>query len=120
MSRLMPSTLALMAVQRQTAASRSARPPRMLQHGSAGGWPTWARTRPRTSAHAASFSAFLGHLLWDGVGVGVAGVGVGQLSPHALATVKTRTRLRATRRQAFGAMAAENPMVQRCLHVRVG
>uniref|UniRef100_A0A0A9EZG3 Uncharacterized protein n=1 Tax=Arundo donax TaxID=35708 RepID=A0A0A9EZG3_ARUDO len=63
MSRVMPSTLALMAVQRHTAASRSASPPRMLQHGSAGGLATSALTRPSTLAQAASLSAFLGHLL---------------------------------------------------------
>ena len=109
MSTVMPSTLALMAVQRQTAASRSARPPRMLQHGSAGGWPTSALTRPSTLAHAASLSACLGHLPpveGDG-GVGVGGVGVGQPPPQALATVK-RTRMRATRNKALDdAMAAE-------------
>ena len=108
MSRVMPSTLALMAVQRQAAASRSARPPRRLQHGSAGGFPTLAFTRPATLAHAASLSAFLGHLpLLDGDGdggVGVGGVGVGQPPPQALATAK-RSRLRATRRKALDAMA---------------
>jgi hypothetical protein len=121
MSRVMPSTLALMAVQRQAAASRSASPPRMLQHGSAGGLPTSALTRPATLAHAASLSAFLGHLPLDGdAGVGVAGVGVGHELPQALATVK-RTRLRATRRKALDAMddADEKHSAARrreCLH----
>ena len=125
MSRVMPSTLALMAVQRQAAASRSARPPRRLQHGSAGGFPTLAFTRPATLAHTASLSAFLGHLpLPDGDGeggvgvggVGVGGVGVGQPPPQALATAKRR-RLRATRRKALDAMATvcvKNPESDAC------
>ena len=120
MSRVMPSTLALMAVQRQAAASRSARPPRRLQHGSAGGFPTSALTRPATLAHAASLSAFLGHLpLLDGDGdggVGVGGVGVGQPPPQPLATAKRR-RLRATRRKALDAMATvcvKNPESDAC------
>ncbi|KAF8765463.1 hypothetical protein HU200_008609 [Digitaria exilis] len=116
MSRVMPSTLALMAVQRQAAASRSARPPRMLQHGSAGGWPTSALTRPATLAHAASLSAFLGHLpLVDGEGdggVGVGGVGVGQPPPQAVVVAVERTRMRATRRKALDAMGTEKKKKQ--------
>ena len=105
----MPSTLALMAVQRQTAASKSTRPSRRVQHGSAGTLPTSPLTRPSTLAHTPNLSAFSGHLPLDGGGGVVAGggggggVGVGQL-PQALATVKNR-RLRAKKRTALDAMA---------------
>ncbi|PWA90899.1 hypothetical protein CTI12_AA012750 [Artemisia annua] len=43
--RLMPKILAIMAVQRHTAASRSARPPMRVQHGVFGGVPTTRWTR---------------------------------------------------------------------------
>ena len=106
-----PSTLALMAVQRQTAASKSARPLRRLQHGSAGTLPASPLTRPSTLTHTPNLSAFTGHLpLDDGGGVegggggGTAGGvgGVGQL-PQALATVNKR-RLSAKKRTALDAM----------------
>uniref|UniRef100_A0A8R7QIF6 Uncharacterized protein n=1 Tax=Triticum urartu TaxID=4572 RepID=A0A8R7QIF6_TRIUA len=64
MLRTMPRTLALSAVQRHTAASRSARPPRRLQHLSPpplGGLPTPTFTRPSTLAQAPSFSVSVGH-----------------------------------------------------------
>uniref|UniRef100_K3YAV2 Uncharacterized protein n=1 Tax=Setaria italica TaxID=4555 RepID=K3YAV2_SETIT len=110
MSMTAPSTLALMAVQRQTAASKSARPPMRLQHGSAGTLPTSPLTRPSTLAHTPNLSAFTGHLPLDGGGEEggggggtTGGVGVGQL-PQALATVNRR-RLRAKKRTALDAMA---------------
>ncbi|KAK8703224.1 hypothetical protein V6N13_021549 [Hibiscus sabdariffa] len=63
--------LALMAVQRQTAASRSTRPWRSEQHGITGGEPTVALTKLSTFAHTPNLRASLGHLpRADGVGVG--------------------------------------------------
>ncbi|GMJ10983.1 hypothetical protein like AT4G22463 [Hibiscus trionum] len=77
MLRLMPKMLALMAVQRQTAASRSTRPWRKEQHGCTGGEPTVALTKLSTLAHTPSLRASLGHLpRADGVGVGF-GFGLG-------------------------------------------
>ncbi|KAL4354457.1 hypothetical protein GQ457_06G033140 [Hibiscus cannabinus] len=67
----MPSMLALMAVQRQTAASRSTRPWRREQHGCTGGEPTVALTKFSTLAHTPNLRASLGHLpRADGEGVG--------------------------------------------------
>ncbi|KAL4352078.1 hypothetical protein GQ457_06G037720 [Hibiscus cannabinus] len=79
MLRLMPKMLALMAVQRQTAASRSTRPWRREQHGCTGGEPTVALTKLSTLAHTPNLRASLGHLpRADGVGVGVGfGFGLG-------------------------------------------
>ncbi|KAK8710646.1 hypothetical protein V6N13_145960 [Hibiscus sabdariffa] len=69
--------LALMAVQRQTAASRSTRPWRREQHGCTGGEPTVALTKLSTLAHTPNLRASLGHLpRADGVGVGF-GFGLG-------------------------------------------
>ncbi|KAG9132882.1 hypothetical protein Leryth_014815 [Lithospermum erythrorhizon] len=76
----MPKTLALMAVQRQTAASRSARPPRRVQHGVFDCEPTTTLTKPpNKSAHTPSFNASFGHVGEGvvGVGDGVVGVGAG-------------------------------------------
>ncbi|GAA0167750.1 hypothetical protein LIER_22613 [Lithospermum erythrorhizon] len=75
----MPKTLALMAVQRQTAASRSARPPRRVQHGVFDCEPTTTLTKPpNKSAHTPSFNASFGHVGFEGdVGEGVVGVGDG-------------------------------------------
>lgn len=54
--------LALRAVQRHTAASRSTRPLRREQHGVTGGWPKVAFNNPfRTLAHTPSWSASRGH-----------------------------------------------------------
>uniref|UniRef100_A0A0A9BV99 Uncharacterized protein n=1 Tax=Arundo donax TaxID=35708 RepID=A0A0A9BV99_ARUDO len=76
--RLIPSTLALMAVHRQSAASRSTSPSSSEQHGSYGGEPILAFTRPSTLAHTPSFSASLGHDPWrPGFGVGGFGAGGG-------------------------------------------
>uniref|UniRef100_A0A0E0F765 Uncharacterized protein n=1 Tax=Oryza meridionalis TaxID=40149 RepID=A0A0E0F765_9ORYZ len=75
--RLMPSTLALTAVQRQTAASRSARPESSGQQSS-GPAPILTPTSPlSTLAHTLSFRASIGQRPWrwyDGVvGVGITG-----------------------------------------------
>ncbi|KAL4354498.1 hypothetical protein GQ457_06G037710 [Hibiscus cannabinus] len=79
MLRLSPKTLALSAVQRQTAASRSARPWMREQHGCTGGEPTTTLTKLSTLAHTPNLRASLGHLpRADGVGVGVGfGLGLG-------------------------------------------
>ncbi|KAL4326151.1 hypothetical protein GQ457_11G022810 [Hibiscus cannabinus] len=87
----MPKTLALIAVQRQAAASRSARPWRREQHGRTGGEPMVALTKPSTWAHTPSLRASLGHLpAGDGEGVGFGfGLGEGQ-EPQALTRQKKR------------------------------
>ncbi|KAL3829873.1 hypothetical protein ACJIZ3_018675 [Penstemon smallii] len=69
----MPKTLALMAVQRQTAASRSARPPMSEQHaaGFFGGLPTTTFTKSFSKlAHTPNFRVSLGHLPPLGPGLG--------------------------------------------------
>ena len=117
--RLMPRMLARRAVQRHTAASRSASPWISVQHGVLGGVPRLTLISPlSTLAHTPSFSAFLGHLLDGGGGHGVlvgdgggggGGVGFGQ-PPHA-ATSVTRKALLATssrtRDNAAGKLATE-------------
>ena len=78
--RLIPKMLALMAVQRQTAASRSKRPWMREQQGCTGGVPMVGLSKPASrSAHTPNLRASLGHLPppdGDGVGVGF-GEGVG-------------------------------------------
>lgn len=65
----------MIAVQRQTAASRSTRPLIRGQHGVFGGWPmVTLRRLPNTSAHTPSLSASIGHLPLDGLGLGFGGV----------------------------------------------
>lgn len=74
---LIPRMLALMAVQRHTAASRSRSPCSTEQQGKSGGFPTTAPTVPSsTLAHMPSFRASLGHLLEVGFGLGF-GIGLG-------------------------------------------
>lgn len=76
-TRLTPSALALMAVQRQSAASRSATPDSSGQQVSLALAPTTACTSPfSASTHASSFSVFTGHFPVgvDGAGAGVGGV----------------------------------------------
>ncbi|XP_039164915.1 uncharacterized protein LOC120291506 [Eucalyptus grandis] len=89
MFKLIPSTLALMAVHRQRATSKSAKPSSNAQHGLDGGVPTTTLTTPpRRSTHAPSFSVSLGH---------AAGGGDGDGSVHvwqALETVARRRRER--------------------------
>ncbi|KAI9174967.1 hypothetical protein LWI28_025444 [Acer negundo] len=99
MLRLIPKMLALMAVQRQTAASRSRRPWMTLQHGVTGGEPMVTFSKePSTSAHTPNLRASLGQEAEDGVGVGFGfgfgfgfGVGLGEgQDPQALTRVKKR------------------------------
>ncbi|CAK8562761.1 unnamed protein product [Lathyrus sativus] len=60
--RFIPKMLALRAVQRHTAASRSTRPFRREQHGVTGGWPKVIFNKPfRTLPHTPSLSASRGH-----------------------------------------------------------
>lgn len=78
--KLIPSTLALIAVHRQSAASKSAKPLINAQHLLEGGVPTIMLTSPKRSAQAPSFKVSLGHLAGvgeGGVGFGVGGVGFG-------------------------------------------
>lgn len=73
MSRLIPSTLALMAVHRQRATSRSTSPSRRAQQGLVGGVPMTTLTSPSRSAQTPSLRASLGH---DALGT-AGGVGQG-------------------------------------------
>ena len=70
--RFIPSKLALMAVQRQMAASRSARPFKRVQQGAVGGVPMTTPTNPPSKfAQTPNLRVSLGHLpLEAGVGVG--------------------------------------------------
>lgn len=72
MFKLIPRTLALMAVQRQTAASRLRRPSSTEQHGVSGGDPITALTGALSKfAQTPNLSASLGQLpVGDGVGFG--------------------------------------------------
>ncbi|KAM0926294.1 hypothetical protein ACQ4PT_003418 [Festuca glaucescens] len=75
--RLMPRTLALMAVQRQTAALRSASPDSSGQHCSVDGTPRLSLSRFSTLAHTPSFSVSIEQVPPPPVdGVGGAGVGI--------------------------------------------
>ncbi|KAI4376886.1 hypothetical protein MLD38_014594 [Melastoma candidum] len=100
MSRLIPSMLALMAVHRQSATSRSTSPSSNAQHGLVGGVPMTTLTSPRTSAHVASFRVSMGALcgrdgcrddrgrawlrlrLGRGEGAGAAGIGDDREEEH--------------------------------------
>ncbi|KAD3641195.1 hypothetical protein E3N88_30419 [Mikania micrantha] len=84
-----------MAVQRQTAASRSARPWMRLQHGLVGGEPSWTETKPSKSAHTPSFKVSLGQVPLVGFGFGF-GVGLPQV-PQPL-TMAKKSRLSARKR----------------------
>lgn len=93
--------LALSAVQRQTAASKSTRFSIRLQHGLTGGVPSVTFNKPlSTLAQTPNFKASVGHLPsfegggGHGFGVGFGfgfgfGLGPGQVL-HALTTVKKR------------------------------
>ena len=79
-----------MAVHRQTAASRSARPLMRVQHGLVGGEPTSTLTKPSKSAHTPSFKVSFGHVALVGFGFGLGsgfGVGLGQV-PQPLTMAK--------------------------------
>ena len=106
--RLIPRTLALIAVHRQTAASMSASPWRRVQHGLADEEPTSTPTKPPSRlAHTASFKVSLGQVGLLGLGLGVGfgfGLGVGfglgaglPQVPHPLTKAKKR-RLSARKR----------------------
>jgi len=80
--RLIPSTLALMAVQRQSAASKSAKSLIKAQQSLVGGVPIITFTSPKTLAQTPSFRVSLGQVGdADGgggqLGFGVGGVGFG-------------------------------------------
>lgn len=112
--RLMPKMLALMTVQRQTAASRSTNPSSKEQQGKVGGDPSLTFTSPSTSAHTPNLSASLGQVAPVGVGVGVGqgfGFGFGGLGtqPHlvhvqALPMDNRRRLARRKRAKLFEAM----------------
>lgn len=81
MLRLIPRMLALMAVQRHTATSRSTSPSRIAQQGVSGGLPTTAPTAPFSNlAHTPNFRVSLGQLFVaaePALGIGfVIGLGV--------------------------------------------
>lgn len=110
-SRLIPKTFALSAVQRQTAASRSANPSMRVQHGVFGGVPIVIPTNPPSkSPHTPSFRASIEQLAlpgltWGGGQYGFGfgfgfgfGLGVGQVS-HAVERLKN-TRF-STRKMAI-------------------
>lgn len=78
--KLIPSTLALIAVHRQSAASKSARPLINAQHLLEGGVPTITLTSPKRSAQAPSFRVSLGQCFWVGLGLGEDFGAVGQLA----------------------------------------
>lgn len=86
--KLIPSTLALRAVHKHNAASKSAKPLIKAQHLLPdGGFPMTMFTKPSTSAHTPSLSVSLGHLAGAGEGVGLGlglgeGVGVGLHEPQ--------------------------------------
>lgn len=73
---MIPRTLALIAVQRQTAASKSAKPWINAQHLLEAGDPTTILTSPKTSAQTPSFNVSLGHFCVVGGG-GVLALGGG-------------------------------------------
>jgi hypothetical protein len=79
-----PRMLALIAVQRQTATSRSTNPANTEQHGCSGGDPTIAPIGPSSKfAHTPNLSASLGQLLVEGLVFGIGngfgfGFGFGQ------------------------------------------
>ncbi|TYG58385.1 hypothetical protein ES288_D08G218000v1 [Gossypium darwinii] len=100
----MPKTLALIAVQRQTAASRSARPWRREQHGCTGGEPIVTLTKPSTFAHTPNLRASLGHLPFaegDGNGVGF-GLGFGE-GQESQALTREKKRMLSAKKRASDA-----------------
>lgn len=109
---LMPKTLALMAVQRQTAASRSARPSMRVQQGVFGGVPTTTWTKSfNKSAQTPNLRVSLGQtafpgggFLWWCLGFGAGG----QWAQVELTKVKKRRfreRRRAVVARAFEAIS---------------
>ncbi|WOG86259.1 hypothetical protein DCAR_0205460 [Daucus carota subsp. sativus] len=107
---LIPRRLALMAVQRHTAASRLTRPLRRLQHGSVGGAPT---TTPfislRISAQTPNFKASLGHFPTKGRVLRASGAGAGAGSGSGLGLMsqeltREKKRMFMARRRATEAL----------------
>lgn len=116
----MPRILALRAVQRHTAASRSTRFSISGQHGSLGGFPIFSLRRSSTLAHTPSFRVSTGHLPFDagpGLGLGCGGFGFGgagyQQPPQALAKVKKR-RLRPRKRAAVAGLLVAMARLTSC------
>lgn len=67
-----------MVVQRQTAASKSTRSFKRLQHGVVGGLPIVMPNKPfNRSTHTPSFNVSLGQAPFDGAGDGLLGLGEG-------------------------------------------
>lgn len=71
----MPRMLALSAVQRQTAASRSTKPSMRLQHGLTGGAPNVTFNKLSALTQTPSFIVSFGHV-WMAGGVGEGGLGL--------------------------------------------
>lgn len=97
MLRLMPNILALMAVQRHTAASRSTKPSRTLQQGNFGGWPILSLIKFRTFAHTPSLSASWGQEPEEGDGLGE-GLGLPGGGGHEVEETKEKRRFTERRR----------------------
>lgn len=122
--RLMPKTLAFMAVQRQTAASRSVRPAMRVQHGVFGGVPTTTPSRPPSkSAHIPNFRASRGHVAFAGVGLGVGfgfGLGLGGLGVGQVPQEETRAKKRrlSKRKRAIDAELLESAISDQLLVLR--
>nr|GMC56726.1 blocked early in transport 1 [Ipomoea batatas] len=101
-SRLIPSTLAFRAVQRQAATSKSASPARRVQHGLVGACPSSMLTSPPSRlAHTPSFSVSRGQYGFTG---GIFGGSLGVHVPHAVVRVARRRRERV--KMVLVAMAA--------------
>ncbi|MBA0703212.1 hypothetical protein Goari_000088 [Gossypium aridum] len=113
MLRLMPKMLALIAVQRQAAASRSTRPLRREQHGITGGEPTVTLTKLSTLAHIPNLRASLGHLpRADGVGVGVGlGLEPEEEQDPQLALTREKKRMLSAKRRAMEADLFESILI---------
>ncbi|TYH41907.1 hypothetical protein ES332_D11G026900v1 [Gossypium tomentosum] len=110
---LMPKMLALIAVQRQAAASRSTRPLRREQHGITGGEPTVTLTKLSTLAHTPNLRASLGHLpRADGVGVGVGlGLEPEEEQDPQLALTREKKRMLSAKRRAMEADLFESILI---------
>lgn len=102
--RLIPRILALMAVQRQTTASKSTKPSSNAQHLLDSGVPTTTFTKPSTSAQTPSFSVSLGQ---EGYVVGGVTIGVHVLHALETVTVKMRKKMKVHATELLAAMASE-------------
>lgn len=99
--------MALRAVQRQTAASRLARPLRSAQQGVLGGEPTTTLTKPNKSAHTPSLSVSVGQVGLTG-GSFFGGFGVfGVFGGHFVEVTKVKKRRFNAIRRAVTARALE-------------